>query len=495
MSENKPTTAAPEQPAKNPHSTAKYTGNLLALMGTSKPKQGAANRNRNGGPRPPQAPEKKPVESSVAKQPRAEGSVSAQKPVRDSTREARPQGQANVPDSAAPRAARPVPEASKPAQKPSAPAQPAAPKAKDAGQAAPAPAVAPVAPAPRPLAHVAAPKPAEIGSKALMSLRAVVKEHLRTHRFENDVVAKLPVLLEQALLQTRGTYAAEQDLVVLHRAGDILVTATTENSLALVEAPGDSVLSRSVLEHLLDVGVQPEYIGIIRDLAFFFTKEMTDLEIVSSTSVNFLSRVGNDGFPTDLFGELVSHAEEAFPDDRATAQKQAFAYLVLLWGEGASAMDVREQAGIVDAPNALDIPQAPVFESANTPASTLASAAGYLKAQELDAVLVAPEPYREPEVTAADDLLGTDAPQPEQPPVASAPPAKVGSADDLFGSDDVESSPAPTAVITPVAASASNVADDLFDFSAPAAVPEAPTPFATSSEPIAADDSLFDIDK
>lgn len=176
-------------------------------------------------------------------------------------------------------------------------------------------------------------------------LEELLNAHLRSQNFD-DAILGLVVTVVDAIKDNARFRPAEQSLVVLHKTGDSVATATTKRSLPIVAASGDTVLDVNVAEYLARLGLNTEAMSLLRGVLPAVTARSTDLEVASRLGAGFLRRSDAEGVPVALLRELQDISVEAQRQmteqtDKAEAQNFSLDLAIRYWGvAGSSPADV-----------------------------------------------------------------------------------------------------------------------------------------------------------
>jgi hypothetical protein len=168
-------------------------------------------------------------------------------------------------------------------------------------------------------------------------LDSVLREHMAERGFDNEAQRLAPMVA--SAVESNGRYRQqEQSLVVLHKDGDRVATATTERSLPVLARPDDSVLEARTLEHLSEHGLNPETIRDVRQIAPQATRTMTSLEVANKLGPMFLERANGEGVPKQFMAELREVSVEAQRQlseqtDKGLAQLFSLEHAASQWGD------------------------------------------------------------------------------------------------------------------------------------------------------------------
>ena len=167
---------------------------------------------------------------------------------------------------------------------------------------------------------------------ARQTLAEGLRSHMQARGFDNEAVA-LARDISVAVKDNASRRTPEQSLVVLHREGANLATATTERSVSQLAKAGDTVLAAKTLEHVADHGLSQQTLRQAREAAPEGLAKATDLEVAEKLGPAMLERADREGFPQQLARDMRESAEQHFGDDKAKAQQAALERLSRQWGE------------------------------------------------------------------------------------------------------------------------------------------------------------------
>ncbi|KWU19181.1 hypothetical protein [Burkholderia cenocepacia] len=179
-----------------------------------------------------------------------------------------------------------------------------------------------------------APEPTRVEPQRLES---VLREHMADRGFDGEAQRLAPTVA--SAVESNARYRAEeQALVVLHKEGERVATATTERSVSVVAQAGDSVLGARALEHISEHGLNPAVIRDIRDVAPHATGTMTSLEVADKMGAGFLARASAEGVPKQFLADLREVSVETQRQlgeqtDKAIAQRFALEHAAAQWGD------------------------------------------------------------------------------------------------------------------------------------------------------------------
>ena len=224
-------------------------------------------------------------------------------------------------------------------------------------------------------------------------LDSALREHMAERGFDNEAQRLAPMVA--SAVESNGRYRQqEQSLVVLHKDGDRVATATTERSLPVVARPDDSVFDAKTLEHLSEHGLNPDTIRDVRQIAPQATRTMTSLEVANTLGPKFLERANEEGVPKQFMTELREASVEAQRQlseqtDKSLAQRFSLEHAASQWGaehrsaeealRSAPAAAVQMLERVADENRATAVASAPV-ETVDTGGFNRDS--GYTPAQE-----------------------------------------------------------------------------------------------------------------
>lgn len=175
------------------------------------------------------------------------------------------------------------------------------------------------------------------------TLGVVLREHMVERGFDNEAQRLAPTVA--GTVRDNGRFRPkEQSVVVLHKEGDRLATATTQRSLPVVAMRGDSVLHAKTLEHIAEHGLDDAIVRALRNAAPQATGSLTNLEVADSVGAGFLERAGEEGVPRELFEQLREVSVEtqrqlSEKTDKTLAQQFALEQVSKQWGDERRSVD------------------------------------------------------------------------------------------------------------------------------------------------------------
>jgi hypothetical protein len=134
-----------------------------------------------------------------------------------------------------------------------------------------------------------APAPVSQQSSNRVTLAQAMTEHLQAKGFDREVTSLAPEIAK-AVSDNAATRPANQTLVVLHKQGENVATATSENGLNSVLRQGDSVLNARTLEHIQEKGLDVQAIERLRAAAPEAMAGKSSLEVADSLGPEFLDK-------------------------------------------------------------------------------------------------------------------------------------------------------------------------------------------------------------
>ncbi|WP_162571008.1 MULTISPECIES: hypothetical protein [unclassified Variovorax] len=144
---------------------------------------------------------------------------------------------------------------------------------------------------------LAAPSPAP-AAVPRATLEQTLAEHMRSQGFDREAVSKVGEIA--AAVRANANVRPEgQSVVVLHKSGEALATATTERSAAQVARQGDTVVFAKTLEHIAEKGLNLETVRNLRAAAPNLPVGTTNLEVADRAGRDFLERADRSVQPRD----------------------------------------------------------------------------------------------------------------------------------------------------------------------------------------------------
>jgi hypothetical protein len=120
--------------------------------------------------------------------------------------------------------------------------------------------------------------PLGLGAERVGSLAAALADTMRTHGFDQSSVSQ-STEIAQALLAGVGARKPGQDVLVIHRNGDVLASLTSQHDAQNLARTGDTVLDLRTLDRVAASGIDPNLVAMARQSMPSQTAGLSNLEV------------------------------------------------------------------------------------------------------------------------------------------------------------------------------------------------------------------------